>query len=265
MTKNHPDAEDLAFDTVTKTLKIKDSLQGPASFRGRLFRILTNKFISNCRKQRNRPELGIAASATDSDSNEFLLFDRLHQPFLLFWGSSPEQEFLNNVLRKDLCRALDLPRDEYRVVVLLSNVEGFSCPEIAEIPEIPVGTVRSRLSRARSRLQLLPARRYRPEHISAHPFHYAREKPARLPGASARNLPGTAVPGPGTVHVLYLLVATDRHGGHGVVQLLLPGSRDVADAMNKTRHCSMALLKRTFLSAPVLGNILQWLPAEPTA
>lgn len=153
MTKNRPDAEDLVSEAVTKALKNKDSLQDPASFRGWIFRILTNTFLSNCRKRKNFTEIGLPDSDPDSNNEDFWLFDRLHQPFLLFWGSNPEQEFLNNMLRDDLCRALDQLKEEYRVIVLLSDVQGFSYPEIADILEIPVGTVRSRLSRARSRLQ----------------------------------------------------------------------------------------------------------------
>ncbi|MDH3980416.1 MAG: sigma-70 family RNA polymerase sigma factor [Gammaproteobacteria bacterium] len=152
MTKNRSDAEDLVSDAVTKALKNKDKLKDPASFRGWMFRILTNTFISHCRKKKNRPEISLAETDNENEE-EFWLFDRLHQPLLLFWGSNPEQEFLNNVLREDLARALDKLKDEYRMVVLLSDVEGFSYPEIAAILDIPVGTVRSRLARARSRLQ----------------------------------------------------------------------------------------------------------------
>lgn len=152
MTRHQADAEDLVSDAVAKALKNRDRLKDPASFRGWIFRILTNTFISNCRKQKNCPE--ISFTETDSESEEdFWLFDRLHQPLLLFWGNNPEQEFLNNVLREDLAKALDKLKDEYRIVVLLADVEGFSYQEIAAILEIPVGTVRSRLARARSRLQ----------------------------------------------------------------------------------------------------------------
>jgi RNA polymerase sigma-70 factor (ECF subfamily) len=152
LTKNRADAEDLVSEAVAKALKNRDNLKDLVSFRGWMFRILTNTFISNCRKKKNRPEISLAE--TDSESEEdFWLFDRLHQPLLLFWGSNPEQEFLNNVLREDLANALDKLKDEYRMVVLLSDVEGFSYPEIAAILDIPVGTVRSRLARARSRLQ----------------------------------------------------------------------------------------------------------------
>jgi RNA polymerase sigma factor (sigma-70 family) len=152
MTKNRADAEDLVSEAVTRALKNRDSLRDPASFRGWMFRILTNTFISNCRKNRNYQEVSPGDKDTGSEE-DFWLFDRLHQPLLLFWGANPEQEFLNNVLREDLARALDRLSEDYRIVVLLSDVEGFSYPEIAAILDIPVGTVRSRLARARSRLQ----------------------------------------------------------------------------------------------------------------
>jgi RNA polymerase sigma-70 factor (ECF subfamily) len=152
LTKNRADAEDLVSEAVTRALQSRDSLNDPASFRGWMFRILTNTFISNCRRLRNCPE--VAPGEDNAETGDgFWLFDRLHQPLLLFWGGNPEQEFLNNVLREDLARALDQLSEAYRIVVLLSDVEGFSYPEIAAMLDIPLGTVRSRLARARSRLQ----------------------------------------------------------------------------------------------------------------
>lgn len=152
MTRNRADAEDLVSEAVTRALKNRDSLRDPAGFRGWIFRILTNTFISGCRKQRHRPEISPGDRYDDSDP-DFWLFDRLHQPLLLFWGANPEQEFLNNVLRDDLVQALDKLTEAYRIVVLLADVEEFSYAEIAAILDIPVGTVRSRLARARSQLQ----------------------------------------------------------------------------------------------------------------
>jgi RNA polymerase sigma-70 factor, ECF subfamily len=152
MTKNRADAEDLVSEAVTRALKHRDSLRDPAGFRGWMFRILTNTFISSCRKNRNSPEIRPGDTGGESEE-DFWLFDRLHQPLLMFWGANPEQEFLNNILREDLARALDGLTEDYRIVVLLSDVEGFTYPEIAAILDIPVGTVRSRLARARSRLQ----------------------------------------------------------------------------------------------------------------
>jgi RNA polymerase sigma-70 factor (ECF subfamily) len=80
------------------------------------------------------------------------LFEQLHQPFLLWW-SDPEREFLNKLLREDLVRALDAMPEAYRIVVILSDLEECTYQEIAQTLGVPVGTVRSRLSRGRSLLQ----------------------------------------------------------------------------------------------------------------
>jgi RNA polymerase sigma factor (sigma-70 family) len=84
----------------------------------------------------------------DQAEPEFSLFERLHQPFLLWW-SNPEREFVNKLLREDLERAIDGLPEVFRVVVVLSDVEGLSYQDIARSLRIPVGTVRARLSRGR--------------------------------------------------------------------------------------------------------------------
>jgi RNA polymerase sigma-70 factor (ECF subfamily) len=71
----------------------------------------------------------------------------------LLWWSSPEQEFLNDLLREDLEEALDRLPDEFRIVVVLVMVQGHSYAEVAEMLCVPVGTVLSRISRSRSLLQ----------------------------------------------------------------------------------------------------------------
>ena len=88
----------------------------------------------------------------DSDEAPFFLFERLHQPILLWWGN-PEKQFLDQVLKEDIVAALDALPESFRVVVVLSDLEGMSYQEIAETLGVPVGTVRSRLARARSQLQ----------------------------------------------------------------------------------------------------------------
>jgi RNA polymerase sigma-70 factor (ECF subfamily) len=90
----------------------------------------------------------------DGDEGEgaFSIFERLHQPFLL-WFANPEQEFLDKLLREDLDRALAALPEHYRVVVVLADIEGLKYGEIAETLDVPIGTVRSRLARARCALQ----------------------------------------------------------------------------------------------------------------
>ncbi len=152
LSKNTADAEDLVGDTVAKAIKCIDSLLDRSSFRPWIFRILTNTFFTECRRRNTRAETPLEVCDDDGQEGEFWLFDKLHQPFLLWWGN-PEQEFLNSLLRDDLVRAVDRLPEQYRMVVVLSELEGFSYQEVAEMLDIPVGTVRSRLSRARSSLQ----------------------------------------------------------------------------------------------------------------
>ena len=150
LTKNQPDAEDLVAETVTKALDNLESLQDRKHLRGWIFRILTNTFVSEWRKKSARPQTEVLEE--DGDEAEFSLFEKLHQPFLLWWGT-PEQEFLNKVLREDLERAVDALPEVFRIVVVLTQLEGFSYDEAAKMLRVPVGTVRSRLARGRGLLQ----------------------------------------------------------------------------------------------------------------
>lgn len=152
LTRNPDNAEDLVAEAVMRGLENIDSLQDRDRFIHWLIRILTNCFISNCRKAESKIPHESYNEDPDEDDAPFSIFERLHQPFLLWWGT-PEQEFLNNTLGEDISKALDALPDNYRVAVLLSDVEGFTYEEIAKTLDVPVGTVRSRLARGRSLLQ----------------------------------------------------------------------------------------------------------------
>lgn len=154
LTRNRADAEDLVADTVVKALSNIQGLQDRNCFHGWIFRILYNTFNSNCRKISAHPEDSLSSLRRDGVDGDdtFRLFDKLHQPFLLWWGNY-EQEFLDRLEIEDLCKAIDALQDNFRLVITLSDIEGFSYQEIADTLEIPVGTVRSRLARGRSMLQ----------------------------------------------------------------------------------------------------------------
>lgn len=146
-------AEDLVAEAVARAWKSRESLDEVEAFRAWIFRILHNTFISEIRYARCRPWMNAAnCEEMEDEDASFSLFEQMHQPFLL-WFSNPEQEFLDGVLRDDLEQALATLPPHYRVVVVLSDLEEFSYQEIAATLEIPVGTVRSRLARARSALQ----------------------------------------------------------------------------------------------------------------
>jgi RNA polymerase sigma-70 factor, ECF subfamily len=151
LTRNDADAEDLVAETIVRAWRARDSLESDASFRAWIFRILHNTFVSERRRPESRLETALDPE-DEAGEPEFSVFEQLHQPFLL-WFSNPEQEFLDKLLREDLQRALDALPEHHRVIVILSDLEEFSYAEIAEALDIPVGTVRSRLARARSALQ----------------------------------------------------------------------------------------------------------------
>jgi RNA polymerase sigma-70 factor (ECF subfamily) len=156
LTRNDADAEDLVAETVVRAWRGLDSLECEAAFRGWIYRILHNTFVSEYRRASARPQLEALALDADEDDGEggFWLFERMHQPFLLWFGN-PEQAFLDKLLREDLERALDALPEHHRVVVILADLEEFNYGEIAAALGVPVGTVRSRLSRARAALQKL--------------------------------------------------------------------------------------------------------------
>lgn len=143
------DAEDLVALAVSKAWEALPSLEDRDAFRGWLFRILNNAYVSDCRSARAKA----THESLDADPGEsFSLFERLHQPFLL-WGGQPELDFLNRLLADDIERAITGLPSPFRAVVVLVDAQGLTYREAAEILGVPVGTVRSRLARGRSRLQ----------------------------------------------------------------------------------------------------------------
>lgn len=148
LTGSPADAEDLVAEAVARAWIHLAALHQPDRFRGWTFRILTNLFLEGRRAQMTHP----METSLDDVSEHFSLFERVHQPFLLWWGD-PEREFLDRLFREDLERAVDALPDCYRVVVTLADIQDLGYKEIAELLQIPIGTVRSRLARGRSLLQ----------------------------------------------------------------------------------------------------------------
>lgn len=152
LTRNRSDAEDLVADSVVKALDNLASLRDPSCFKGWMFRILYNTFNSDCRSRAARPEDCLSSLKGSDDGEPFWLFDRLHQPFLLWWDNA-EQAFVDQLMAEDMVRAIEALPEAYRMAVILADIEGFSYHEIAQALNIEIGTVRSRLSRGRSLLQ----------------------------------------------------------------------------------------------------------------
>ena len=146
MTRNPADAEDLVQETYLKAYKYYDKFEEGTNLKAWLFKILKNTFINSYRKKQQAPPK--ADFADIEESFETIVRDDSGQQ-----ARTPEEELLEKVLDEDVQHAMEeLPHD-YRMVVLLADLEGFSYKEIADILEIPVGTVMSRLYRGRRLLE----------------------------------------------------------------------------------------------------------------
>jgi RNA polymerase sigma-70 factor (ECF subfamily) len=145
-TRNPSDAEDLVQETYLRAFRAWEQFQPGTNLKAWLFRILTNLFISSYRKKQREPVV-----VSSDEKEEFDLYSHLADRRSL--DGSAESIVLDQMVDEDVKKALaDLP-ENFRIAVLLADVEGFSYKEIAEILDIPMGTVMSRLFRGRKALQ----------------------------------------------------------------------------------------------------------------
>ena len=148
MTRNPADAEDLVQETYLKAYRGYGGFEEGTNLKAWLYRILTNTYINIYRAKQRRPD------ETELDEVEDLyLYRRLGGLEAAQISRSAEDELMDWFTEEEIKQAVeDLP-EQFRLAVLLADVEGFSYKEIAEILDIPIGTVMSRLHRGRSRLQ----------------------------------------------------------------------------------------------------------------
>ena len=147
LSRNPQDAEDLVQETYLNAFRSLDRFEEGTNLRAWLFRILNNAFISQYRRRKRRP------SSSLEDVTEYYLYDHLTEGGGALPIDNPEREVLDRIGDERVLQALEELPVEFRQVELLADVEGFSYREIAEILGIPIGTVMSRLYRARRRLQ----------------------------------------------------------------------------------------------------------------
>lgn len=150
LTRNYSDAEDLVQETYLKAYRAYPSFEEGTNLKAWLYRILTNSFINSYRKNQRRPQ-----EAYPEDIEELYLYKRVAPDEISDAVDSPEEKVLRNISDESIKSAIEELPENFRIVVLLSDVEGFSYQEIAEILSIPVGTVMSRLHRGRKTLQKL--------------------------------------------------------------------------------------------------------------
>ena len=148
MTRNSADAEDLVQETYLKAYRAFASFELGTNLKAWLYRILTNTYINTYRAKKRRPEI-----ADVEDIEDLYLYRRLSGDQATGLGRSAEEEALERFTDTDVKEAIESLPDTFRMAVLLADVEGFSYKEIAEITEVPIGTVMSRIHRGRKALQ----------------------------------------------------------------------------------------------------------------
>lgn len=142
MTHDRDDAEDLVQETFIHAFKAFGSFRNGSNFKAWLFRICVNLYVDSYRSRRRAPAM-MPLLESDVDENPNVS----HIP-------SPEHSVMNGVMDEELEKALNALPETFRAVVLLCDMEGMAYEEAAAALSIPIGTVRSRLFRARNQLRV---------------------------------------------------------------------------------------------------------------
>ncbi len=148
MTRNAADAEDLVQETYMKAYRAYDRFEEGTNLKAWMYRILTNSYINRYRSKQRRPD-----ESDIADVEDMYLYRRLGGEQSSSLGTSAEEAFLSSVTDETVKAAIEAIPENFRIAVLLADVEGFAYKEIAEILEIPIGTVMSRIHRGRKALE----------------------------------------------------------------------------------------------------------------
>ena len=148
MTRNRADAEDLVQETYLKGFRSFHTFTEGTNLRAWLFRILTNTYINKYRAKQRRPD------ETDlGEIEDLYLYRRMSSFDDPSLGRSAEDSLMSMLADDQVKAALESLPDNFRLPVILADVDGFSYKEIAEMLDVPIGTVMSRLHRGRKAMQ----------------------------------------------------------------------------------------------------------------
>lgn len=149
LTGDAQDGEDLVQEAALRAFRFRSSFQKGTSFKAWFYRIVVNQFYTTTRRKR-----GTMTSLDDlSDAHEIFLFSRSAAAGLLRPDADPSTGVIARMAEDDVARALAALPEEFRAVATLYFMDDLSYQEIADILGVPIGTVRSRLHRARHMLQ----------------------------------------------------------------------------------------------------------------
>lgn len=143
MTSDPENANDLVQETFLRAFRFFDKFERGTNIKAWLFRILKNTFINQYRKQKSEP-----GKVDYDDVQNF--YENIKASEVK--TNHIEEDAFSKLLDDDLSEAITKLPPDFRTVIILSDIEGFTYEEIADFVDIPVGTVRSRLHRARKML-----------------------------------------------------------------------------------------------------------------
>jgi RNA polymerase sigma-70 factor (ECF subfamily) len=146
LTQNKTDAEELVQDTYVRAFRFKKNFEPGSNLKAWLFRILTNTFINNYR-HKNHERKFVERSAVEP------VYDKILNEQAKAYSSNPESYLFSSFFKSQLEKALDELPEDFKIVVILSDLQDFSYKEISKMLDCPIGTVMSRLHRGRKLLQ----------------------------------------------------------------------------------------------------------------
>ncbi len=144
LTFDEDDAKDLVQDTYLKAYRFIESFEQGTNAKAWLFRILKNSFINDFRKKSKQPP-----KVDYQEVETFYNSDDVDRPIT----TDLRAETLKDMIGDEISNALNSLDVDFRTVIILCDLEGFKYDEMAKILDIPIGTVRSRLHRARNLLK----------------------------------------------------------------------------------------------------------------
>ncbi|MBI5914544.1 MAG: RNA polymerase sigma factor [Bacteroidetes bacterium] len=151
--KNNFDADDLVSETILKAYENFVRVKDESKIKQWLFRILNNQFISNYRSRKNFVEIASHENEySHGNLGTFSLFEAIAKSDFVEAGN-PEKKFISKLTQKQIEKAVGELPEEFRAALILCDMEDFSYAEISQILKAPIGTVRSRIARARKILQ----------------------------------------------------------------------------------------------------------------
>ncbi len=148
LTRNPTDAEDLVQETYLRAYRGYGGFKEGTNLKAWMYRILMNTFINVYRAKKRRPN-----EVELDESEDFSLFHRMGGLEAADAARSAESELLESMPDDMVKQAVEELPEQFRTAVLLADVEGFSYKEIADIMDVPIGTIMSRLHRGRKLLQ----------------------------------------------------------------------------------------------------------------